>query len=250
MPLHWSNYQRAVPRTRARCQLNHGQTWSRVRRACRCVGSRNSGGTPATTPAGASPRCRELWSAPLPSGADSRGASDPQGRNSTTTSLTPHPESSTVVGPRRWSIFRDARLSLKTSVTIRPTPEGRPRISTSSNTVATPRPCHSSLTVTARSAASGTSAYRTMRANATGVLVDTRPECNYLWFSGIDVADAEVEVELLGVCASGPRWLDPVVDSLERERCASVRVSPVCCHRLVGGGWRSRGSSRPQLASR
>ena len=89
-----------------------------------------------------------------------------------------------------------------------------------------------------------------MRANATGVLVDTRPECNYLWFSGIDVADAEVEVELLGVCASGPRLLDPVVDSLERERCASVRVSPVCCHRLVGGGWRSRGSSRPQLASR
>ena len=49
----------------------------------------------------------------------------------------------------------EARLPALTTVTIRSTPAGRWRISTSSSAVATPRPCQPSTTVTATSAAVG-----------------------------------------------------------------------------------------------
>lgn len=56
------------------------------------------------------------------------------------------------------------------------------------------------------------------------MLVNACPESEDLRFGSIDVADAEVEVELLGVTATGPRRLHPVIDALERKGGSPVRV--------------------------
>ena len=60
------------------------------------------------------------------------------------------------------------------------------------------------------------------------MIVHPCPQGEDLGLGGVDIADAEVEVELLGVLAARPGRHHPVVDPLEGKCGSSVRV--VRCH--------------------
>ena len=54
------------------------------------------------------------------------------------------------------------------------------------------------------------------------VIVPRRAELENARFGSVDVADGEVEVDLLGVRTAGPGRRDPVVDALKGEGSLTV----------------------------